>query len=142
MHKFYSYLQAVATAEKEVKVTVDTTLPDAALLAAGEPQQAAFREAFGLSDAPVASSSGAKRQKVEKVETPGCLADWVGLWQQGNLSSQTIPTLKAFCKEQGLPLAGKKDDLMARIHDHLVERTKEDQAMAGGPSDGPKLEKD
>jgi len=142
LHKHYAYLQAIATAEKETQRTVDTTLPSPDLLVATEAEQLAFRDAFGFVDAPAGGGAArgaggaAKRQKTEKVETPTSIGDWVGLWQSGQLDSQTIPVLKAFCKENGLGVGGRKDALTARIHDFLEERTREDSAVGGGTSSG------
>ena len=36
----------------------------------------------------------------------------------------TNPTLKAFCKERGLPVSGKKDELLARA-EAFLERAME-----------------
>ena len=51
---------------------------------------------------------------------------------QGRLSSLTNPILKEFCKGQGLAVGGKKDDLLARIHDFLEAVIAEDAAKQAG----------
>ena len=76
----------------------------------------------------VASGGASKKPKVEKVGPPQSLAEWISLWQSNGLSGQTAPILKAFCKERGLPVSGKKDDLIARLHDHLSDCAAEDNA--------------
>ena len=109
LHKHFSYLRALATNERDTKPTVDGTLPNAAFLEAASAQIRSFGAAFELpNEAPAASGGGAKKPKVEKVGPPQSTADWIVLWQANNLSSQTAPVLKAFCKEKGLPLSGKK----------------------------------
>ena len=48
----------------------------------------------------------------------------------------TNPALKDFCKSRGLPVGGKKDDLLARIADHLEEEMARDPSLAGGGGGG------
>ena len=48
-------------------------------------------------------------------------ADWLQCWQERLLDKQTVPVLKEFCKSRELPLGGKKDDLVKRVHAKLEE---------------------
>lgn len=48
--------------------------------------------------------------------------------QTNALNSQTISVLKPFCKEMGLAISGKKEDLVARINFFMSERTEAEQA--------------
>ncbi|KAK3285317.1 ATP-dependent DNA helicase II subunit 1 [Cymbomonas tetramitiformis] len=45
--------------------------------------------------------------------------DWVALAKEGKLAKLTVPKLKAYCSAHKLPASGKKDDLVARISEHL-----------------------
>jgi len=135
LHKHFSYLRALATSEKGgAAPTTDSTLPDAAFLNEHSAQIRSFREAFELPTdfAAGGGGGGAKKPKVDKVGPPTCLADWIALWQAGDLKSQTAPILKALCKEEGLAVGGKKDDLIRRVHDHLTVKAAEDSAARAG----------
>lgn len=46
--------------------------------------------------------------------------DWSRYVQNGTLSKQTAATLQAYCKFHGLPHAGKKADLQARVETHVL----------------------
>lgn len=57
------------------------------------------------------------------------------MWQTQGLTSQTMTTLKSFLKELGLPVSGKKADLIARIQEHLLEEaTDADTLLLGNHS--------
>ncbi|KAL1508201.1 hypothetical protein AB1Y20_004320 [Prymnesium parvum] len=136
MHKHYAYLRAVATHESDTKPTVDGTLPDAIFLEERRGPIRRFMEAFNLpSEAPTSSASSSKKPKAEKIGPPQSTADWKELWQTQGLTSQTMTTLKSFLKELGLPVSGKKADLIARIQEHLLaEATDADTLLLGNHS--------
>ena len=81
-----------------------------------------------------------KRQKTSaapaiKAAVPESLSQWITAHLEGRISSLTNPVLKEFCKSNGLAVGGKKDDLLARIHDHLeaamaADAVKEDSKEA------------
>jgi ATP-dependent DNA helicase 2 subunit 1 len=137
----YNYLQVLAlnVPGAEVAETIDGTLPDSAWLAHREPEMAAFRKAFELPDidgAEALAGGPAKRQrtaapKEEKLSLSGSspMAEWVAAHMQGRLSTLTNPTLKEFLKEHGLPVGGKKDDLIARVHDFIELTIAQDAAQ-------------
>ena len=50
----------------------------------------------------------------------------LGAAQEGTLEKQTVPVLKGFCKEHGLPQGGKKDEVAKRVHAKLEAMAKED----------------
>lgn len=50
--------------------------------------------------------------------------------QTNGLNSQTISVLKPFCKEMGLAISGKKEDLVARINFFMSERTVAEDAKS------------
>merc|ERR1719198_1138193 len=91
-------------------------------------------------EAAAAGGGGAKRQKTEKKEKaapPSSLPEWMDAHLAGRLSSLTNPLLKDFCKTHGLAVSGKKDDLLARIHDYLEEEIERQAAAeAGGAKAG------
>ena len=47
--------------------------------------------------------------------------DWVALAASGGVAKQTVPNLKAFLKSKGLPVGGKKADLVERALSVLSE---------------------
>ena len=75
-------------------------------------------------------------EAVRKLATPTSLAEWIAAHLQGRISTLTNPALKDFCKSRGLPVGGKKDDLLARIADHLEEEMARDPSLAGGGGGG------
>ena len=146
MATHYNYLEVMAlnVPGDEVPPMVDGTHPDYAWLAERQPAVDAFREAFQLPDAEGAEeAAGGKKQKTsgggggggvkkEKAATPTTLAEWINAHVAGRLASLTNPILKEFCKQQGLPVGGKKDDLLARVIDFLEEKMQEEAAAGGG----------
>jgi hypothetical protein len=84
-----------------------------------------FRSSAGSSAAP-------------KPELPGSLQEWLAAYRDERLESFTIPTLKEFCKANGLPVGGKKGDLVARVHDWLEKAKDEDAPQVGDPDEGPR----
>ena len=97
----------------------------------------AFKAAFALGDyvpdEPSAKRPKSGAPKAEKAAPPSSLAEWISALLKGELASLTIPLLKEFCKGHGLPVGGKKDDLLARVTDFLeAEMAREqEQAQAG-----------
>ena len=94
----------------------------------------AFREAFELPDLEgaeaAAAGTAAKRQKTagsssgaaakkDKPAQPSTLAEWRAAQLDGRLAALTNPILKGFCSEHGLPVGGKKDDLLQRVVAYL-----------------------
>ena len=73
----------------------------------------------------------AKKQKVEKAAVPETTADWLQCWQDRLLDKQTVPVLKEFCKSRELPVGGKKDDLVKRVHAKLEEIAAEEVNAVG-----------
>jgi hypothetical protein len=69
----------------------------------------------------VPGASAPKRQKGEKGSVPETVADWLQCWQENKLDKQTMTVLKDFCKSKSLPVSGKKDDLVKRVHAKLEE---------------------
>lgn len=132
-HTHFAYLQAVAVETTDVTPTVDGTLPDSAWLDGAAPQVEAFRVAFELPGLPELLEGGSKRQKTTaaprlKVTVPasGDAAAVLALYHAGTLGSLTIPNLKEIAKERGVPVGGKKDELLARIHDSISQSLTED----------------
>jgi hypothetical protein len=146
----FQYLECLAlhVPGAEVVATVDGTLPDGAWLATKRPQLEAFQQVFGLpttAEADAASGVAAKRPKTSagssaapKPELPGSLQEWLAAYRDERLESFTIPTLKEFCKANGLPVGGKKGDLVARVHDWLEKAKDEDAPQVGDPDEGPR----
>jgi hypothetical protein len=57
---------------------------------------------------------GAKKaKKAAEPDTTGI--DWAAAAAAGELSKQTVPNLKAFLKSKGLPVGGKKADIVDRV---------------------------
>jgi len=139
----YAHLQVLAlnVPGEETAPIVDGTRPDVEWMERASEQMGAFKEAFELADVDVEAAAGAKRQKtaapkVEKLTPPTCFAEWIRAHLQGRLSSLTNPLLKEFCKAQGLAVGGKKDDLLARIYDHLEAEMERDPSLAQGGGEG------
>ena len=146
----FQYLECLAlhVPGAEVVATVDGTLPDGAWLATKRPQLEAFQQVFGLptsAEADAASGGAAKRPKTSagssaapKPELPGSLQEWLAAYRDERLESFTIPTLKEFCKANGLPVGGKKGDLVARVHDWLEKAKDDDAPQVGDPDEAPR----
>ena len=49
----------------------------------------------------------------------GILKRAQGLASKGQLGKLKVDTLKEYCRAHGLKLAGKKDDLIERISEHV-----------------------
>ena len=123
-HKHFAFIHAKAIQAKEVEPTVDDTLPVLVELGARAGEVRGFKEAFGVPEPDeIAQPAGgaAKKQKVEKAAVPETTADWLQCWQERLLDKQTVPVLKEFCKSRELPVGGKKDDLVKRVHAKLEE---------------------
>ena len=123
-HKHFAFIQAKAIQAAEVEPTVDGTLPDEAWLGARAGEVRGFKEAFGVPEPDeIAQPAGgaAKKPKAEKAAVPETTADWLQCWQERLLDKQTVPVLKEFCKSRELPVGGKKDDLVKRVHAKLEE---------------------
>lgn len=58
-----------------------------------------------------------KKAKILEIDTTGI--DWMAATASGDLHSFKIADLKAFLRSRGLPLGGKKEDLVQRITDEL-----------------------
>lgn len=130
-HKYFAYMDALSLGETTVEPTIDGTLPDAEWIGERADELGSFKEIFGVPDeadqvVAGSSSSGAKRQKVEKSAPPESVSDWLRCYREGSLDKQTMPLLKEFLKSQSLPVGGKKDDLVKRAHDKLAELHAED----------------
>lgn len=52
-------------------------------------------------------------------EEAAVASEFKGIWRSGGLASLTIPKLKTFCVTFGLKQAGKKDEVVARVEEHL-----------------------
>lgn len=73
-----------------------------------------------------AKGGGAASRKRERPGGSGAAGEGSGInWQQaadsGRLAKLTVPVLKEYLREHGLPLSGKKADLVARIEGHLAQ---------------------
>lgn len=91
-----------------------------------EKLQAKFGEAppSAASAAVAKSKGGAASRKRERAGPSGAAGAGSSVnWQQaadtGRLAKLTVPVLKEYLREHGLPLAGRKADLVARIEEHI-----------------------
>jgi hypothetical protein len=68
--------------------------------------------------------------------TSGCAHAQV-VHERGELAGLTNPTLKGYCSENKLPQTGKKDDLVARVTEHLATRAIEEAAVVAAQLGSP-----
>lgn len=77
-----------------------------------------------------ADGTAAKRARLPKkalvastaemsAEEAAVAAEFKSIWRAGGLASLTIPRLKTFCVAFGLKQSGKKDEVVARVEEHL-----------------------
>jgi len=123
---FYGCLEAYALGETSLPTVVDDTRPDEqlALRCAGVVES--FKEAvFGdeyaeptVAKRAAASGDGAvKRLKTGPPESP---EDWRKLADDDQLGRLTADVLKEYCKAHDLKKTGKKDELTARVREHIL----------------------
>mmetsp|Transcript_33890 Transcript_33890/g.43704 ORF Transcript_33890/g.43704 Transcript_33890/m.43704 type:complete len:116 (+) Transcript_33890:369-716(+) len=62
---------------------------------------------------------GGKTKRAKPQVTALSDEEWKIMAQNGTLETQTIPNLKDYLKRHGLPLSGKKADLVERVYDAL-----------------------
>ena len=62
----------------------------------------------------------AKKTKVKAEAADGAEVDWATRCANGTAAQHTIPELKEALKAVGLKLAGKKDELVARLMEHYA----------------------
>ena len=128
----YNYLECLAlhVPGAEVTSTVDGTLPDEGWFNSKRKELDAFKKAFGLPDTQDENSSAAaKRVKTASgaskagpsAPPPETLEEWMKAYSEQRLEGLTMPKLKEFLKSQGLSLGGKKNELVARVHDQLAQ---------------------
>ncbi|KAG5190160.1 SPOC like C-terminal domain-containing protein [Tribonema minus] len=133
LQKHYAGLQALALGEKELEWKEDKddyTRPNHVQIdqAAGEPLQA-LKEACGLGDEPEdipdpkrkakAPAGGAPAKKVKR-EVEDADINWAAEAASGGLQAFTNPQLKAGLKSLGLPVSGKKAELIQRIQNNFA----------------------
>lgn len=134
----YNYLQmlALSVPGEEIAPTTDGTLPDSAWLSGASADADAFRSTFALPTSEEArelvAGPAAKKQRTApavKLAPPSTMSGWVSAHLQGRLKEMTNPVLKAFCKDQALPVGGKKDDLLARVEAFLEAAMEQDATL-------------
>lgn len=106
----------------------DTTLPDAAWL--GDPGRAeavsSFLDAFGVTGEPAAGGPVDRPAKRLKVAVPQTQDEWMQAHREERLADLTAAVLKDKCREAGLPVSGKKDELVARVAVYLRDKALEE----------------
>jgi len=136
LQKSYEQLQSMAlysTNEWEAAggdAVRDTLNPDKAMLGEIEPYIADF---FSALPTETTTPKAPKRKKVDddgdggtakkaKSDDVGKSAalNWTDLAAKGLIGKQTVGVLKAYCKENGLGVSGKKGDLVERVEEHLA----------------------
>ncbi|CAM9627081.1 unnamed protein product, partial [Choristocarpus tenellus] len=131
LQRHYAALQAIALSEEDIEWDPnknDTTRPDNEALdaIAGEALDA-FRQSFG-GDEPddtvggkrkAGTGSGDSVLKKAKGDSHSKV-DWKAAAEKREVDEYTMPMLKAYLKSVGLPLGGKKADLVARVTNHAL----------------------
>ena len=127
---------ALSVPGEEIAPTTDGTLPDSAWLSGASADADAFRSTFALPTSEEArelvAGPAAKKQRTApavKLAPPSTMSGWVSAHLQGRLKEMTNPVLKAFCKDQALPVGGKKDDLLARVEAFLEAAMEQDATL-------------
>jgi len=139
LQKQYHMLQALALdedAEEEEgswsESRDDDCRPDPALWRRQQPKVASFlahlpEKAEKITKRKVPAVKAEKKTKKPKADLEGDDDDggpdigWVALAASGGVAKQTVPNLKAFLKSKGLPVGGKKADLVERALSVLSE---------------------
>ncbi|XP_011408577.1 PREDICTED: X-ray repair cross-complementing protein 5-like [Amphimedon queenslandica] len=127
IQKHYRVLEALALEHEEEEEITDLTVPDAAQInkragkAIDEFMKAVFPDGFDpeakitkrKASASTAAAGGAKKAKTDEP------VDVESIAKNGTLGKLTIPVLKEYLKSVGKKAAGKKQDLIDAINEHL-----------------------
>lgn len=121
LQRHYQVLEHLAMAEDIPVQSLmdDHTLPDARLLSDAAPAVQAFKdEVYGKGYSADIDARGVKRKAVGATEQDKAI-DFRGRRAAGTLQQLTLPELKVYLRAVGLPLGGKKAEVVQRIETHL-----------------------
>jgi len=139
LQKHYNVLQALALDEEDAEEHDDELEPDWDGIKKFETvledfRSAAFDVAFEEDeedDGGGGGSGGARKRKGDeggsgaskKQRTKGDYTDydWEGMARESTLCRITIPELKVYLRQHGLPMSGAKAILVERVEQHLVD---------------------
>jgi ATP-dependent DNA helicase 2 subunit 1 len=132
IEKFWSYIEAVAleTSLPEPE-QYEVELNEEEVLKAAGPQIDAFRDALP-EDVPTKKSSSSsssrstqpRKRKALVVDESG--QDWRYLYTTGSIDSCSMDDLKSYLRSVGARVGGKKDDLVRRVRQSILERIEKD----------------
>lgn len=131
LERFYTGLEAYALAETNVAQVEDHTLPDAQLVERCAPQAEEFKAAVFGDEYAEPQAGGAARKRAAaagdaggtkrlKGGAPETAREWRDLANADQLGQLTAPILKGYCDQHSLKKGGKKDELAARVRDHIL----------------------
>ncbi|EPS73529.1 hypothetical protein M569_01226 [Genlisea aurea] len=124
LQNHFAVLQALALGEDKLPVVKDETLPDEAGLArpgvvkAVEEFKASVYGSEFEEEEEEAADKTVKKRKGHIDDRYGEY-DWPALAESGELKGLRVPELKCYLINNGLPVSGKKDALIARILNHM-----------------------
>ncbi|CAM8921124.1 unnamed protein product [Rhodiola kirilowii] len=127
LQRHYAMLQALALEEDEMPEIKDETVPDEEGMARPRVVQAledfklsVFGENYDEDDVPEKSDASKKRKALsDNAARTAANYDWIELADSGKLKDLTVVELKYYLTANNLPLAGKKEALIKRIHSHM-----------------------
>ncbi|CAM8914904.1 unnamed protein product [Rhodiola kirilowii] len=127
LQRHYAMLQALALEEEEMPEIKDETVPDEEGMARPRVVQAledfklsVYGENYDEDDVPEKSDASKKRKELsDNAARAAANYDWIELADSGKLKDLTVVELKYYLTANNLPLAGKKEALIKRIHSHM-----------------------
>ncbi|GLC47541.1 ATP-dependent DNA helicase II subunit 1 [Pleodorina starrii] len=144
LQRHYGVVEALALSEPVPEweaLRDDGTRPRREMFETEEAQQAveAFRRAFPhqtsggggggggrgtkrKAEGEPGPAAAAKAHKAEAVADAYSAVDWEGLYSAGGLAKLTNDDLKVYLRRHQLKVGGKKDELVARVTEHLQQQ--------------------
>ena len=118
--EFFSYLKSIAFDTIKEENNYDTLVNrDVISKIAGE-QIRAFDSLLPMDTKQPKGSTSRKRTR--KIVPDDSGIDWIELYRTDEIESCTIHSLKKYLRSVGLPISGRKDDLVQRVEESLEQK--------------------
>jgi len=128
--EFYSYLKSVAFDTAKEENHYDTILDeeDIEIISTKFGKEI---EAFSSSlpmDIKRPKTSNA-RKRVKKIVPDDSGIDWIEMYRTDEIGVFKVDQLKKYLRSVGLPISGRKDDLIERVTESLAEKCKQEKSI-------------
>lgn len=129
LQRHYKVLEEMAMGDDPSEQTPDDDYsePDPVLFENAAPAIQSFKDSvYGkgyTADVDPAAPKGAKRKATDDAaQAEAAETDWKALVEADGLKKMTVPDLKVYLKAHGLPVSGKKADIVERITEHVTSK--------------------